>query len=107
MNKMENDIQQLKIDVEKLTRHMSKNEKMTEDNNIILLNVQTALIGSEYNDKKGIVYVLNDIDKRVKLIEQKQAEHDIYVNQGKWSLGVVASVLIAFGVYVLKKINGL
>ena len=102
-----NDLKTLRFDVEKLTRHLSKNEKITEENSVVLLEIKTALIGSEFNDKKGIVYILNDIDKRVKLMEKKQEEHDIYVSQGKWLLSIIASVVIAFGVYVLRKINSI
>lgn len=104
---MENDLKALKYDVEKLTRHLTKQEKINEENTVILLNIQTALLGTEFNDKKGIVYILNDIDKRVKIIEKKQEEHEIYVSQGKWILTVIASVFVAFGVYVLRKINSI
>jgi hypothetical protein len=104
---MEEAIRSLKVDVEKLTRHLTKQEKLNEDNSLMLLNIQTALLGSEFNDKKGIVYILNDIDKRVKIIEKIQGEHEVYVNQGKWALGIVASALIGFGIYILRKINGL
>lgn len=104
---MENDLKTLRFDVEKLTRHLTKQEKINEENSIVLLEIKTALIGTEFNDKKGIVYILNDIDKRVKLMEKKQEEHDIYVSQGKWLLSIIASVVIAFGVYVLRKINSI
>jgi len=100
-------LKEVKLDIEKLTRHLSKQEKINEDNSLMLLNIQTALLGTEFNEKKGMVYILNDIDKRVKLIENKQNEYDIYVSQGKWALGIVATTLIAFGVYILKKINGI
>jgi len=101
------DLKAVKLDVEKLTRHLTKQEKVNEDNSLMLLNIQTALLGSEFNEKKGMVYILNDIDRRVKLIENKQSEYDIYIGQGKWALGIVASAFIAFGIYILRKINGL
>jgi hypothetical protein len=103
----ENDFKTLRFDVEKLTRHLAKQEKINEDNSLMLLDIKTALLGTEFNDKKGIVFILNDIDKRVKLIEKKQEEYEIYVNQGKWILGIITSSIIAFGLYVLRKINAL
>lgn len=103
----DNDVKLMKGDIEKLTRHLTKQEKVNEDNSLMLLNIQTALLGTEFNEKKGMVYILNDIDKRVKEIERKQNEYDIYVGQGKWALGVVATTLVAFGLYILKKLNGL
>jgi len=102
----QNDIRILKVDMEKLSRHLTKQEKVSEDNSLMLLNIQTALLGTEFNEKKGMVYILNDIDKRVKQIERKQDEYDIYVGQGKWALGIVATTLVAFGLYILKKLNG-
>lgn len=102
-----NDINQMRGDIEKLARHLTKQEKINEDNSIMLLNIQTALLGTEFNEKKGMVFILNDIDKRVKVIERKQGEYDIYVSQGKWALGIVATVLVSFGLYILKKINAL
>jgi hypothetical protein len=103
----DNDFKTLRFDVEKLTRHLAKQEKINEDNSLMLLDIKTALLGTEFNDKKGIVFILNDIDKRVKLIEKKQEEYEIYVNQGKWILGIITSSIIAFGLYVLRKINAL
>jgi hypothetical protein len=100
------DIKQMKFDIEKLMRHMTKQDKISQDSSIMLLNIQTALLGTEFNEKKGMVYILNDIDKRVKAIETKHGEYDIYVSQGKWALGIVATALVAFGVYILKKLNG-
>ncbi len=103
----DNDLKVVKLDIEKLTRHLNKQEKINEDNSLMLLNIQTALLGTEFNEKKGMVYILNDIDKRVKKIEDKQNEYDIYVSQGKWALGIVASIIIGFAVFVLKKINSI
>jgi len=104
---MEEDIKTLKFDVEKLTRHLTKQEKINEDNSLMLLNIQTALLGTEFNEKKGMVYILNDIDKRVKKIEDKQNEYDIYVSQSKWAFGVIASIIIGFVLFVLKKLSNI
>jgi len=101
------DLKTVKLDIEKLTRHLTQQEKINQDNSLMLLNIQTALLGTEFNEKKGMVYILNDIDKRVKKIEEKQNEYDIYVSQGKWALGIVASIIISFVLFVLKKLNSI
>ncbi len=99
------DLKTIKADVEKLTRHLSNQEKINDSNTTILLNIQSALLGNDFNEKKGIVYIINDVDKRVKDIEKKQNEYEIYLNQFKWVVGVITSILVAFGVYLLKLIK--
>ncbi len=99
------DLKTIKADVEKLTRHLSNQEKINDSNTTILLNIQSALLGNDFNEKKGIVYIINDVDKRVKDIEKKQNEYEIYLNQFKWVVGVITSIFVAFGVYLLKLIK--
>lgn len=99
------DLKTIKADVEKLTHHLSNQEKINDSNTMILLNIQSALLGNDFNEKKGIVYVINDVDKRVKDIEKKQDKYEIYLNQVKWVIGVITSIFVAFGVYLLKLIR--
>jgi len=106
MTKEQNDIASMKGDIEKLTRHLTKQEKTSEDQSIMLLNIQTALLGTEFNEKKGMVYILNDIDKRVRIMEKKHNEYDVYVSQGKWALGIMATAVVGFFIFIIKKLNG-
>jgi len=101
----ETDLKIIKFDIEKLTRHLENQEKINDNNTAILLNIQSALLGNDFNEKKGIVFIINDVDKRVKEIEKKQNEYEIYLNQFKWVIGTITTVFVAFGVYLLKLIR--
>ena len=101
----ETDLKIIKVDIEKLTRHLANQEKINDNNTAILLNIQSALLGNDFNEKKGIVFIVNDIDKRLKSVEKKQNEYEIYLNQFKWVIGVITTVFVAFGVYLLKLIR--
>ena len=101
----ETDLKIIKFDIEKLTLHLENQEKINDNNTAILLNIQSALLGNDFNEKKGIVFIINDVDKRVKEIEKKQNEYEIYLNQFKWVIGVITTVFVAFGVYLLKLIR--
>ena len=101
----DHDLKTIKADIEKLTRHLATQEKINDGNTTILLNIQSALLGNDFNEKKGLVYIVNDVDKRVKEIEKKQSEFEIYLTQFKWVIGIVSSVFVAFGVYLLKMIK--
>jgi len=103
----QNDIYLLKMDMEKVTRHLNKQEKTGEENSLMLLNIQTALLGTEFNEKKGMVYILNDIDKKVRAIEKRHSEYDIYISQGKWVIGIMGSAFVGFIIYTLKLIKGI
>jgi hypothetical protein len=63
----------------------------------VLSNIQTALIGSDFNGHKGVVSSLKEIDNRVEDLEEFKGEVNIYVRQAKFVIG--AMVVILLGIF--------
>ena len=66
-------------------------------------NIESALIGSNYNGNKGIVYVLDEVDKRVKELEDKQALSDGYIDSLKWFQRGLIGIVFAYLTWLLTK----
>jgi hypothetical protein len=90
---------------ENTERHYRELKGKLETTSDDVTEIKKAILGSDFNEKKGLVYIINDVDRRVKIIEQKQVEYEIYLNQFKWVIGVVTTVFVAFGVYLLKLVK--
>jgi hypothetical protein len=90
---------------ENTERHYTELKGKLETTSDDVTEIKKAILGSDFNEKKGLVYIINDVDRRVKIIEQKQVEYEIYLNQFKWVIGVVTTVFVAFGVYLLKLVK--
>jgi len=90
---------------ENAERHYKELKGKLETTSDDVTEIKKAILGSDFNEKKGLVYIINDVDRRVKEIEKKQLEYEIYLNQFKWVIGVITTVFVAFGVYLLKLIR--
>jgi hypothetical protein len=65
--------------------------KDMEDVKILLKSVETSLIGNELNGNKGMVHLLDDIDKMVSIMEKKNILYDEAIFNYKWAIkGLVA-----------------
>jgi hypothetical protein len=60
----------------------------------VLVSIQSALIGSDFNGHKGVVSQLRDIDNRVEDLEEFKGEVSVYVRQAKFVIGAMVVILI-------------
>lgn len=67
--------------------------------------IKTALLGSEFNGKKGALYVLESLENRVEAIEKKHEEEEIYKKQRNWVIGIFGAGVGSFLIYIAKKIG--
>lgn len=82
--------------LDRIEQHL-RNLKVNDDKQgELLINIQNALIGNPMNGNKGVVYMVNDIDNRLKLLEQRQALTDENMKNLKWLTRGVGSAIIAF-----------
>jgi len=60
--------------------------KDMDDVKVLLKSVVTSLVGNELNDNKGMVHLLDAIDKRVEEMEKKNILYDEAILSYKWGV---------------------
>ena len=60
----------------------------------VLVSIQTAIIGNNFNGNKGIVSSIKDIDDRVEDLEDFKGEVNVYVKQAKFVVGAIIVILL-------------
>jgi len=68
----ENDLKIIKFDIEKLTRHLENQEKINDNNTAILLNIQSALLGNDFNEKKELFLLLMTLTNVLKRLKKNK-----------------------------------
>lgn len=66
-------------------------------------NIESALVGSNFNGNKGMVHLLDAIDKRVETLESKQALSDDFMNNLKWFQRGLIGIVFAYLTWLLTK----
>ena len=90
------DLKAIKYDVEKLTRHLSRQERSTAENQDLLLEIKYTLIGNKINGNEGLV---PDVDKTIKRVDSLEkivlnlVELSLFI---KWFFGVIGASGLGF-----------
>ena len=90
------DIQSIKYDVEKLTRHLSRQEQSTAENQQLLLEIKHTLIGNPINGNEGLVLDVDRVVKKVDSLEKivlNLVELSLFI---KWFFGVLGASGLGF-----------
>lgn len=66
-------------------------------------NIEQSLIGSPLNGHKGIVHLLDSIDKRVKDLEDKQILADDRLEKFKWFQRGLIGVIFGYLTWLISK----
>jgi len=86
---------------------MEQHLKFLKEDNIAqnskLSNIENAIIGTSYNGNKGIVFLINDIDERLKALEKKETIIDDNMKQLKWFARGVGTIILSFILYYFTK----
>jgi hypothetical protein len=90
--------------LDRIEQHLRLLKDSDIDKTTLLMNIQTALTGSNLNGNKGIVKQINDIDDRVEDLETFKGEISVYVNQFKVAFVIIfgALVTLIFKLFSLK-----
>lgn len=91
---MQPDLTKVTAEIERIRHHQDLQKKVNEENSKILLEIKTALVGSEMNNNKGVVSQINDIDTRVEDLEDFKGEVNVYVKQAKFVIGALVVILL-------------
>ena len=89
--------------IDRLENHFKVYKTDMSDVKDSVRNIEFALIGSNLNDHKGMVHLLDDIDKRVQTLEDKQILADEFSNNIKWFQRGLLGIVFAYLTWLLTK----
>jgi soluble cytochrome b562 len=72
--------------IDRLENHFKVYKTDMQDVKDVLKSVENSLVGSNLNGNKGMIHLLDDIDKRVHKIEEKQILYDETMKNYKWGI---------------------
>jgi hypothetical protein len=75
-------------------------DQLTQD----IKEIKQALLGSEFNNFKGVVYQMKETDERVEKLEIFKNEISVYVNQFKVAFVILfgAIITLLFKIFSIK-----
>jgi soluble cytochrome b562 len=102
------DIITIKGDIDSIKRHMEERKIDMIASINTLSDIKSTLIGNNMNGNKGIVFLINDIDKRVKDLEKANLEREQTESNAKWIGGIGLTALLSLMIYIVThmKSNG-
>lgn len=96
------DIVEIKGEIGRIKSHLDIIKKSNEQQSKSLSNIENTIAGNVMNGNRGIVYLLNDIDTRVKHLEISNLERKQTENNAKWVGGFVLTFFFALIVYIIQ-----
>lgn len=96
------DIFEIKGDIETIKRHMQEEKIEKLEDRKTLSDIKSTLVGSNMNGNKGIIFLLNDIDTRVKDLEKSSMERAQTETNAKWIGGFIITSLFALMIYIIQ-----
>jgi len=89
--------------LDRIEQHLKNLKLNDEKQGDSLLKIENALVGSQMNGNKGIVYLVSDIDARLKVLEQREALNDESIKNIKWLSRAIGTSIIAFFLWFFTK----
>ena len=73
--------------LDRIEHHLKLLKESDSRNSQSLNNIETALIGNSYNGHKGIVLLVEDLNKRLEVLEERDNIRQEHTRQVKFVLG--------------------
>jgi chaperonin cofactor prefoldin len=86
--------------VDSLENHFKVYKSDMNDVKGIVKNIESAMIGNNFNGNKGFVHLLDDVNKRLEKIEDKQILMDENMNNIKFVSKGIITAIIGFFVWL-------
>ena len=96
------DVITIKGDIESIRRHMDERKLERQEDSKMLSDIKSTLVGSNMNGNKGIIYLLNDIDVRLKAVEKSDADRRTTENNAKWVGGFIVTAIFALMIWIVQ-----
>jgi hypothetical protein len=95
------DIIEIKGNIENIQRHMAEGKTERKEQTDTLKDIKNTLVGNSLNGNKGIVFLLNHIDERVKELERTNLERIQTENNIKWLGGFVFMSIFSLMIWII------
>ena len=96
------DIITIKGDIDSIKRHMLEGKLERGTQSDMLKDIKSTLVGNNMNGNKGIIFLLNDIDTRVKDLEKSSLERVQTETNAKWIGGFIITAMFALMVWIIQ-----
>jgi hypothetical protein len=87
--------------IDRLEIHFKEFQKDAREDRVLLKNVSYSLLGSAFNGNKGIVTFMEDFEKRIKALEDKQIIDDHKSDNMKWFERGIIGVVFTYIAYLI------
>lgn len=99
------DLITIKGELEGIKSHMKQGKEDREELKQGVNDIKNTLVGNNLNGNKGIVFLLNDIDDRVKHLEKSNLERSQSESNLKWVGGFILTCLFSLMVWIITHIK--
>lgn len=89
--------------IDRLEHHFKVYKSDMVDISHTVKNIENALVGSNLNGHKGMVHLLDQIDKRVQILEDKQILADDKLDTLKWFQRGLVGIFFAYLTWLITK----
>jgi len=96
------DIITIKGDIDSIKRHMAEGKLERQSQTDTLRDIKSTLVGNNLNGNKGIVFLLNDIDKRVKDLEKSNSDRQQTESNFKWAGGFIIIAFFTLMIWIIQ-----
>ena len=96
------DIVEIKGEIGRIKNHLDFIKKSGEKQGESLSKIENTLIGNNFNGNKGIVFLLNDIDDRVKHLEKSNLEREQTDIVLKWAGGFIITGFLSLMIWIIQ-----
>ena len=91
--------------IDKLDLHFKEFRKDAKEDRIMLQNVSYSLLGSDFNGRKGVIFFMEDFEKRIKILEDKQILADDKAGNMKWLERGIIGLILGYLGYLFQQIK--
>lgn len=96
------DVITIKGDIESIRRHMEEGKAEKLEDRKTLTDIKNTLVGNNMNGNKGIIFLLNDIDVRLKQVEKSDLERKQTESNAKWVGGFIITAIFALMIWIVQ-----
>lgn len=91
---MEQDLKNLNAKIDNLQQHFTVYKNEISDLKTTVKELTNALVGNHYNGNKGVVHLIDSVNKRLEILEKQQPLNDETIKQIKFSVGVFFTAVV-------------
>lgn len=96
------DIVTIKGELEGIKTHMKQDKEDRGELKQLVNDIKSSLVGNNLNGNRGIVFLLNDIDIRVKHLEKSNSERQQTESNAKWVGGFIITAIFALMIWIVQ-----